>query len=56
MNGRLVLMRWYESVSCIAQTDYYSEEWKRSTVNNPKLFVNDMEYRLLEDRISGYAL
>lgn len=56
MNGRLVLMRWYESVSCMAQTDYYSEEWKRSTVNNPKLFVNDMEYRLLEDRISGYAL
>ena len=55
-SGRLVLMRWYESVSCIEQTDYYSAEWKQSTINNPKLTVNGIEYRLLNDRISEYAL
>lgn len=55
-NGRLVLMRWYESVKCIEQTEWYSDELKQSVMNNPKLIVNDIEYRLLEDRISEYAL
>ena len=55
-NGRLVLMRWYESVDCIEQTELYTDELKQSTVNNPKLIVNDIEYRLVEDRISEYAL
>lgn len=55
-NGRLVLMRWYESVDSIEQTDYYSDELKKSTVNNPKLIINDIEYRLIEDRISQYSL
>jgi len=54
--GRLVLMRWYESVDCIEQTEWYTAELKQSTVNNPKLIVNDIEYRLIEDRISEYAL
>ena len=55
-NGRLVLMRWYESVASIEQTEWYTDELKQSTVNNPKLIVNDIEYRLIEDRISQYAL
>ena len=55
-NGRLVLMRWYESVDCIEQTEWYTDEFKRSTVDSPKLIVNDIEYRLVEDRISEYAL
>lgn len=55
-NGRLVLMRWYESADCIEQTEWYTDELKQSTVNNPKLIVNDIEYRLIEDRISAYAL
>lgn len=54
--GRLVLMRWYESVACIEQTPWYTDEWKQSTVDNPKLTVNDIEYRLIEDRISHHAL
>ena len=55
-NGRLVLMRWYESVDCIDQNEWYTDELKESTVDNPKLIVNDIEYRLIEDRISEYAL
>lgn len=55
-NGRLIFMRWYESVDCIEQTEWYTDELKQSTVNNPKLIVNDIEYRLIEDRISEYAL
>ncbi len=55
-NGRLVFMRWYESVDCIEQTEWYTDEFKKSTVDNPKLIVNDIEYRLIEDRISEYAL
>ena len=55
--GRLVLMRWYESLACIAQTDWYTDEWKQQILHqNPKLIVNDIEYRLIEDRISQYAL
>ena len=55
-NGRLVLMRWYESVDCIEQTEWYPDEFKEHIANNPKLIVNDIEYRLIEDRISEYAL
>jgi len=55
-NGRLVLMRWYESVDSIMQTDWYSDELKMASQDNPKLVVNDIEYRLIEDRISEYAL
>lgn len=56
-NGRLVFLRWYESVACIEQTEWYTDEWKQSILHqNPKLIVNDREYRLLEDRISEYAL
>ena len=55
-NGRLVLLRWYESVDSIEQTEWYTDELKRSTAGNPKLTVNDVEYRLIEDRISEYAL
>ena len=56
-NGRLVFMRWYESVDCVEQTEWYTDEWKQSILNeNPRLTVNDIEYCLLEDRISEYAL
>ncbi|MBQ8408568.1 MAG: RNA polymerase sigma factor [Clostridia bacterium] len=55
-NGRLILMRWYESVACIEQTEWYTDEFKQIILSNPKLIVNDIEYRLVEDRISEYAL
>lgn len=55
-NGRLVFMRWYESVDCIEQTEWYTDDFKQHIANNPKLIVNDIEYRLVEDRISEYAL
>ncbi|MBO5110720.1 MAG: RNA polymerase sigma factor [Clostridia bacterium] len=54
--GRLVFMRWYESADWIEQTEWYTDELKQSTVNSPKLIVNGIEYRLVEDRISEYAL
>ena len=50
--GRLVLMRWYESVDCIRQTEWYTDDFKEHIANNPKLIVNDIEYRLVETRIS----
>ncbi len=55
-NGRLVLMRWYESVACIEQNEWYTDEFKGNTIDNPKLIVNGIEYRLIEHRISEYAL
>ena len=55
-NGRLVLMRWYESSDCIAQTEYYTEAFRQAIAENPKLVINSIEYRLVEDRISEYAL
>ena len=55
-NGRLVFMRWYESVDCIEQTEWYTDDFKQHIANNPKLIVNDIEYRLVETRISEYAL
>ena len=55
-NGRLVFMRWYESVDCIEQTEWYTDNFKQHIAGNPKLIVNDIEYRLVEDRISEYAL
>lgn len=56
LNGRLVMMRYYESFGRIEQTDWYTDELKKNTAKNPKLIVNDIEYRLIEDRISEYAL
>ena len=55
-NGRLVFMRWYESVDSIEQTGWYTDDFKRQIAGNPELIVNGIEYRLVEDRISGYAL
>ena len=49
-------MRWYESVDGIEQTEWYTDDFKQHIANNPKLIVNDIEYRLVEDRISEYAL
>ena len=56
INGRLVLMRWYESLAFIERNEWYTEELKQSAIKNSKLIVNDIEYYLIEDRISEYAL
>lgn len=53
-NGRLVLMRWYETLESIENN--YSDEYVAKTADNPTLTVNDIEYRLIEDRIGEYAL
>lgn len=55
-DGRLVFMRWYESVASIEQTEWYPEEFKKGLKDSPKMIVNGIEYRLVEDRISQYAL
>ncbi|MBR6559009.1 MAG: RNA polymerase sigma factor [Clostridia bacterium] len=55
-SGRLVLMRWYESIDSIEHTEWYTDEFRQSAINNSKLIVNDIEYHLIEDRISEYAL
>ena len=50
-------MRWYESVAAVEQTEWYTDEWKKAILSeNPRIIVNDIEYCLLEDRISEYAL
>lgn len=49
-NGRLVMLRWYESVGCL------DGDIARKTAENPKINVNGTEYRLIEDRIGEYAL
>lgn len=54
--GRLVFMRTYESFPSIKQNEWYTDEFKQSTVFNSKLTVNDIEFHLIEDRISEYAL
>ena len=56
IHGRLVLMRWYESKDAIEMTEYYTDEFKIKAMNNPKLVVNNIDYYMLEDRISEYAL
>ncbi len=55
-NGRLILMRWYESLASIENSDNYTDDFIARTVDNPTLTVNDIEYRHIEDRISEYAL
>lgn len=55
-SGRLVFMRYYESVDCIEQTEWYTDDFKQHIAGNPKLIINDIEYRLVETRISEYAL
>ena len=55
-NGRLVLMRCYETVDSIEETEWYTDDFKQHIAGNPKLIVNDIEYRLVETRISEYAL
>lgn len=55
-DGRLVMMRWYESKSSIENTEYYTETFKNTVVKNPSIRVNGIDYFLIEDRISEYAL
>jgi len=55
-HGRLVLMRWYESSDYIAQTGYYTEAFRQAIAKNLRLVINSVEYCLVEDRISEYAL
>ena len=55
-NGRLVMLRWYQSADSIEQDELYTDEFKQNAQDNPKLIVNDIEYILIEDRISQYAL
>ena len=50
------MLRWYQSVDSIEQDDLYTVEYKQSIKSNPKLIINDIEYILIEDRISQYAL
>ena len=56
LNGRIVLMRWYESEESIRETEYYDDEFRHSIANNTFVLVNGMKYTLMEDRISEYAL
>ena len=56
LSGRLILLRRYESVDNIEQTEYYTDELKKALFKNLKLIVNDIEYYLIEDCISEYAL
>lgn len=55
-NNRLVMIRFYDSVDALEKDEYYTDDFIKRTANNPTITVNDTEYRLMEDRISQYAL
>lgn len=55
-NGRLVLMRWYESADSLEGHGIYSDDFIKKTEGNPTITVNGISYRLIEDRISQYAI
>ncbi|MBQ8382286.1 MAG: RNA polymerase sigma factor [Clostridia bacterium] len=55
-NGRLVLMRWYESMDCLEANDNFSDQFIGRIRNNASITVNDIQYIHIEDRISEYAL
>ncbi|MBQ8287884.1 MAG: RNA polymerase sigma factor [Clostridia bacterium] len=55
-NGRLILMRWYESMDSLKANDNFSEQFIDRIRNNPVIMVNDIQYIHIEDRISQYAL
>ncbi len=55
-NGRLILIRWYQSQIDIDIYEWYTKEYKTRILNNPSITVNGEKYILIEDRISEYAL
>ena len=44
------------NLSFTPQRWFCTDDFKQHIAGNPKLIVNDIEYRLVEDRISEYAL
>lgn len=55
-NGRLVLMRWYQSQTDVNIYEWYTKEYKARIQNNPSITVNGEKFILIEDRISEYAI
>lgn len=55
-NGRLVLLRWYESMESIRNDRNYTDDFIERISDNPTIDVNGTVYILVEDRISKYAL
>ena len=55
LNGRILLMNWYESDASLAG-GLYSEDTLAGIRQNPTLTVSGMIYHLVEHRISEYAL
>lgn len=56
LDGRMLLMRWYESDSSIDKNGIYPEQTKEKIKQNPALSVNGVPFFFVEDRISEYAL
>ena len=54
--GRMLLMRWYETAESIENSDNYQDHWIRTIGENEKLTVNGTEYIHTEDRIGEIVL
>ncbi len=55
-DGRLLLMRWYQSENAVAIDELYPTETRRHMQANPTVTVNGKNYLLIEDRIGEWAL
>ena len=54
--GRMLLLRWYETEDSIRQNDNYPPERKEAILENPAITVNGVRYILTEDRIGEICL
>ena len=54
-NGRLILMRWYQSQTDVFRSEIYPQEFKERIRNNPLVTVNGEKYILTEDRLNEYV-
>ena len=54
--GRLLLLRWYETEASIRNSDNYPEHWIRTIAENETLHINRVRYIHTEDRIGEIVL
>ncbi len=55
-NGRMVLLRWYETEASVENCDNYPPAYRAKLKNNAVITANGEQFVHIEDRISEYAL
>lgn len=56
MNGRVILLRCWESAKWIQEYEYYSEEFKKGLSDSLKLLVNGVEFRAVHWQVCECAI